>query len=118
MRIAPECPYASLFLTALDKRSTLATTQTALLSAVARSCNSGSRVFSPEEKMVANGKAPILLEPVKATITVGRDISTVNLLDQDGRRTGRTLPVHARQFTIDGAKDKALYYEVVFTKGS
>jgi hypothetical protein len=62
-----------------------------------------------------NGGPPILLEPVKAAVTVaGRPIETVHVLDHDGRRTGRTLPVTDGRFTLDGAKDKAIYYEVVF----
>lgn len=32
----------------------------------------------------------------------------------DARRTGRTLPVKDGRFTLDRAKDKAIYYEVVF----
>jgi hypothetical protein len=62
-----------------------------------------------------NGKAPILLEPVKATIAVsGREISAVHMLDHDGRRTGKTLSVKDCQFTIDGTRDQAIYYELVF----
>ena len=38
----------------------------------------------------------------------------MNVLDHDGRRTGKTLPVQNGAFAIDGAKDKTLYYEVVF----
>jgi hypothetical protein len=56
-----------------------------------------------------------LLEPVKATVSLaGRKIEAVNILDHDGRRTGRTLPVTDGRFTLDGSKDKAIYYEVVF----
>jgi len=52
---------------------------------------------------------------VKATVTIaGRPIASVNVLDHDGRRTDRTLPVMDGRFTLDGAKDKAIYYEVVF----
>ena len=44
----------------------------------------------------------------------GRSIAAVNVLDHDGRRTGKSLPVTDGQFTIDGARDKTLYYEVQF----
>ena len=43
-----------------------------------------------------------------------RPIASVNILDHDGRRTGRTVPVTGGRFTLDGAKDKAVYYEVMF----
>ena len=66
-------------------------------------------------RVVDNGKPPILLEPVMATITIaGRPIAAVNVLDHDGKRTAKTLAVTDGTFTIDGAQDKALYYEVVF----
>lgn len=37
----------------------------------------------------------------------------MHVLAHDGRRPDRTLPVENGRFTMDGAKDKALYYEVV-----
>ncbi len=45
-------------------------------------------------------------------------VAAVNILDHDGRRTGKTLAVQDGRFTIDGAKDKTLYYEVVFQAGN
>lgn len=111
------CPYASLFLTAAGKRETLADAQTALLSAVARNCNAGFKIMAFDGRVLDNGKPPILLEPVKATIAIsGRPIATVHVLDHDGKRTGKTREVTQGTFMIDGAEDKALYYEVVFGK--
>jgi hypothetical protein len=113
--ISPQCPYASIFLTAIDKDATLANAKTALVSAVARNCNSGFKYFAIDSRILDNGKAPILLEPVKATIAIsGRQIAGVNVLDHDGRRTSKTVPVENGGFTIDGARDRTLYYEVMF----
>jgi hypothetical protein len=68
-----------------------------------------------DSKAIDNGKSPILLEPVQATITVSaRKVAAVNILDYNGRRTDKIIPVQNGQFTINGAQDKALYYEVVF----
>jgi hypothetical protein len=109
------CPYASLFLTALDKNVTLAEAKSALLSAVARNSNSGFKYFAIDSRTLDNGRGPILLEPVKATLAFhDRGVAAVNVLDHDGRRTGKSLPVTDGQFTIDGARDKTLYYEVQF----
>ncbi len=113
--IEVQCPYASVFLTATQPGAPLTTAKTALLSAVARNCNSGFKYFAVDGKTLDNGKAPILLEPVKATVTLtDRPVAAVNVLDHSGRRSGKTLPVTNGHFTIDGAKDQALYYEVVF----
>jgi hypothetical protein len=116
--VSVACPYASIFLTALEKGATLATAKTALVTAVARSANTDFKYFVLDNKIIDNGKAPIMLEPVKATIALaGRKVEAVNVLDHDGRRTGKTLPVQNGAFTIDGAKDKTMYYEVVFEGG-
>ena len=110
-----QCPYASVFLTALDKDATLASTKSALLCAVARNCNSGFKYFAVDGKTLENGKAPIFLEPVKATVTfASRKIASVNVLDHSGCRSDKTLQVTGGRFMIDGAKDQTLYYEVVF----
>jgi hypothetical protein len=108
-------PYASIFLTALGQKETLANARSALLCAVARNCNTDCRYSAINAKILDNGKPPILLEPVKATIGIsGRTIAAVNVLDHDGQRTGKVLTVHNGEFTIEGASDRAMYYEVVF----
>jgi hypothetical protein len=115
LTVETSCPYASVFLTALGKDATLADAKTALLSAVARNCNTGFKYFAVDSRVLDNGRAPILLEPVKATLSLpGRPVAAVHVLDHNGRRTGRTLPVENRRFLIDGARDKTLYYEVLF----
>jgi hypothetical protein len=113
--ITPECPYASIILTAADKTATLATAKRAILSAVARNCNTGFKYFTLDNKIVDNGKAPILLEPVKATLAIaGRRIAAVHVLDHDGNRTGKTLKEAGGSFAIDGTREKTLYYEIEF----
>ena len=108
-------PYASLFITAAEQNADLTNAKSALISAVARNANSGLTYFTPDQRVVDNGKGPILMEPVKATLSFGnRPIAAVNVLDADGKRTGRTLPVVNGAFTIDEAQDKTIYYEVVF----
>lgn len=115
VRIELQCPYASLFVTAAEPKATLKTAKTALLSAVARNANSGFKYFSVTGKTLDNGRAPILVEPVKATLAfTARPIAAVNILDHSGRRTDRAVPVTDGRFTIDSAKDRAIYYEVVF----
>jgi len=110
-----DSPYASIFLTALDRQATLEKTKNALLTVVARNCNTGFKYFALDTKVIDNGQAPILLEPVKAAIAISRrQIAAVHVLDHDGRRTDRELTVKNGAFTIDGARDQTLYYEVVF----
>jgi len=115
VRITLNCPYASVFLTSAERGADLAHCKHALISAVARNSNSGFTYFDLDHRLLENGKAPILLEPVKATFSiVGRPITAVNILDHDGKATGRTLTANQGRFSLDGSVDKALYYEVVF----
>ena len=108
-------PYASLLVTAAEKTADLTNCKSALISAVARSANSGANYFTLDQRMLENGKGPILMEPVKATLAFGnRKVALVNVLDADGKRTGKTLTVANGAFTIDEARDKTIYYEVVF----
>jgi hypothetical protein len=115
VKIRLDCPFASLFLTALERGQNLANGKRALLTVLARQSNTGFTYFAPDNKVLNNGGPPILLEPVKATVTItGRPLAAVHVLDHDGRRTGRTLAIAGDHFSLDGAKDKAIYYEVVF----
>lgn len=108
-------PYTSIFLTALEKGVNLSNTKAALLTVVARNCNTGFTYYAVDNRMLDGGKAPILLEPVKASVTIAsRKVAAINILDHDGRRTGRTVPVTGGRFEIDGVRDHAIYYEVVF----
>jgi len=109
-----ECPYASLFVTAAERDADLKRAGRVLVSALARNCNTGFTTFTTDQRVIDNGKGPILLEPVKASIKFpGRTVAAVNVLDHDGKATGRTVAVTANSFTIDGAADKTPFYEVV-----
>jgi hypothetical protein len=115
VKVQLDTPFASLFLTALDAREDLADCKRALITVLARQSNTGFTYFGPDNRVLKNGGPPILLEPVKGTLTIGRrQVEAVNILDHDGRRTGKSLTVKDGQFTLDGAKAKAIYYEVVY----
>jgi hypothetical protein len=108
-------PYASVLLTALDKTWNLTNTKRALLSAVARNCNTGFKYFAIDHRILDNGQSPILLEPIQATISItSRPVAAVHVLNHTGQRTGKTLAAQSGRFTIDGTRDRALYYEVEF----
>ncbi|HEY7157611.1 MAG TPA: hypothetical protein VH575_26885, partial [Gemmataceae bacterium] len=101
VKVRLDSPFASFFITALDRGSDLADGKRALITALARQSNTGFTYFTPDHKVLNNGRAPILLEPVKATVSLkGRPIAAVNVLDHDGRRTDRTLPVTEGRFTL------------------
>lgn len=112
-----QSPFASLIITALEREADLATGKSALVSVFARNRNNKMR-FGPEgNTLLFSGGIPLRMEPVQAAISVkGRTIAEVHVLDHDGRRSGVTLPVTGGRFTIDGNRDQAVYYEIVFAE--
>jgi hypothetical protein len=115
LKIELYSPFASLFVTARGRTETLATAKTALLSVVARAVNTGFRYFTVNQQILDNGKPPVVLEPVAATLTfTGRAIDRVDVLDNSGYSTGNTLDATNGSFSIDGTRDKTLYYLVTF----
>jgi hypothetical protein len=115
--ITVDTPWASVLLTSLERGKTLADAKSALIVATARLSNTGLTVSGDKKNPIgSNGKAPTLVEPVKASFTIGkRKVAAVNILDQDGRRTEQKLTVGADgSFAIDEAADKTIYYEVAF----
>jgi len=113
--ISVASPYASVFVTAAGKDETLDNAKSALVCAIARNSNSSMTVFSLDNTIRENGAGPILVEPVTATITFSkRKVAAVNVLDHDGKPTGKTLPVTNNAFTIQERTDKTIYYEIVF----
>ena len=81
----------------------------------ARCRNTGQKLSASEDTILEPGKAPICMEPVRATIAVRRaGQAKVILLDHDGRATQRTLDARNGTFTLDGARDKTPYYAVQY----
>lgn len=107
--IKPESRFAAIYVTAPGRTETIANAKSLLVVALARARNTGMKFAPAGDKLLAPGVAPVLMEPVKAVITIPGK-SRVVLLDHDGKRTGKTLPVTNGTFTIDGAGDKTPYY--------
>jgi hypothetical protein len=112
--IAPESRFGAVYVTAQGKGEDIASGDNLLIVALGRARNTGMKVFG-DSRIVARGGAPVVMEPVQATVRIDRPgRGTVHVLDHDGARTGRTIPVRAGQFTIDGARDRTPYYLVTF----
>lgn len=112
--ITPQCRFGAIYVTAPGPDESIRTAKRLLVVAIARARNTDMKFNADEDEILERGKGPILMEPVKTTVAVsGRRIEKVNVLDHDGRRTDRTLPTDDGQFTIDGAVDETMYYEIV-----
>ena len=105
--------FATIYVTSLDNEKPVATAKNLLVTAMARVRNTGQKIIV--HSSVDWGRGPVVMEPVAAEINIKREGAfTVHILDQDGRRTGETLPVEGRVVKFDTAKDKTVYYEVEF----
>jgi len=115
VQIAPKTQFAAIYVTARDQEGSIARSPQLLVVAMARAYNSGMK-YSPEgTRLLAAGKEPIVLEPVKAEITIRRPGNPrVFVLDQDGCRTAQTLSVGSGRFSIDTGRDKTPYYLVEY----
>jgi hypothetical protein len=107
--------FAGIFVSSLERGKGVDEAESALVTAMARTRNTGMKFNEERNSLVELGEAPILIEPVRAEIKfAGRPVKSVRLLNHDGRRTDVTIPVEDSTFTIDGTRDKTMYYEVTF----
>jgi hypothetical protein len=108
--ITPRSRFSAVYVTARGIDESIASGQHLLLVAMARARNSGMKVVA-DSRILQPGDAPVVLEPVKADIQLDRPGRfAVHVLDHNGRKTGRTLPVENGRFHIDGAQDRTPYY--------
>jgi hypothetical protein len=109
--IEPQSHFGAIYVTARELQGSIDSSNELLVVAVARARNTGMK-FSPDgAMMLAPGRSPVLMEPVKATISVRRSGKPqVIVLDHDGRLTDQTVPIRNGTFTIDAARDRSPYY--------
>jgi hypothetical protein len=112
--IQPQSRFAAIYVTAPEKDGKISTSRRLLVTALARARNSGMKLGVGGDELLEPGKGPVLIEPVKATITVrGRRILAARPLDHDGCPTGKTVPVSDHEFMVDTSRDRTPYYELV-----
>ena len=113
--LRPQCPFAAIYVTAQGQREDLRSAKALLVVAIARARNTGMQISGDGTRLLGKGQGPILMEPVRATVTLRRPGSPkVTLLDHDGLRTDRTVTVEDGTFRIDGAADRTPYYLVEY----
>jgi len=112
--IRPKSRFAAIYITAKEKDKDLVSSGKLLIVALARARNTGMKIFR-DTRLLDKGDSPVLMEPVRAEITVNRNGSPkVIVLDHDGRKTDITVPISNNTFEIDGALYKTIYYEIEY----
>jgi hypothetical protein len=111
----PMTPFCGLYLTSLDQSKGLESAPACLLTAVARVGNTGMKFNDDETELLEVGKAPLLLEPVRTKIAfTERRPASIEILDHDGRKTGRTLEMKEGVVDIDTGRDQSPYYLITY----
>ena len=111
--ITPESPYGLYFVSALEADETIADAKRLLITVQGYVRMTGEQMT--KGKVINVGKAPIILQPIKAKIALhNKKAATVYVLNHDGQRTDKTIAINKGQIEIDTGRDRALYYEVVY----
>lgn len=112
--IKPHSRFAAIYITAQEKDKDLNSAKKLLIVTLARARNTDMKIFQ-DTRLLNKGKSPVLMEPVRAQITVNRQgVPKAVPLDHDGRKTKTTLPLQNKTITIDTALQKTIYYQLEY----
>jgi len=112
--VAPETPFSVIMVTSSGKETDLDHCNSMIVTAIARAENTGMKFNEDKTELLDPGVQPILLEPVQFSITLDRKIREVRILDHVGKPTGQVVSCRSKRFTVDGARYRTMYYELVF----
>ncbi|MFW5870188.1 MAG: beta-galactosidase, partial [Candidatus Sumerlaeota bacterium] len=112
--VTPRSEYANIYISAPGAEETLNDAKSWIVTTIARSMNKDMVYF--DHNILKKGKGPIMMEPVSVEIQLpaNRADAVVNILDHDGRRTGKTIQPQGGKVLLDGAETQAVYYEIAF----
>ena len=110
--LEPDPGFAAIYLTAAGPDEVIVGNGDLLLVAMARGRNADARYNPDETRLLSVGEGPLLLEPVRATVSLPGQFQ-VEKLDHDGQPTGQFLDVVEGSFRIDGARDRTPYYRIL-----
>ena len=112
--IQTENEFAIIIVTSLEMEKDLTNSNHVLVTTIARAKNSGMKFNENKTELIDVGEAPILIEPIMLQLQFkNRKISSCNILDHVGNRTGLEIKPDKGIFNLDGEKSKAIYYEFV-----
>lgn len=120
--IKPASRFGAIYLSAQSPEGTIAKDRGVLITALSRARNQDA-VIADDSFLFSKGvrtatwppAGPVVMEPVLADIAFRRaGRLTVHILDHNGVKTGKTVPVVDGKFRIDTGRDQTPYYLVTW----
>lgn len=112
LTITPKDRYSVVMATAMEPDRDLSNCDEALLLAISRVRNTGMKLG--HGLILDIGKAPTILEPVKATIEFKRTPKSVTALDADGHPREGTVSLQGKTLELNTSEHKSIYYLIKF----
>lgn len=116
INIRTDNPFAIIYVTSTEPDQNIAQSNSLLITTLARARNTGMayEYNGKETSLERVGKEPLKVEPVKVELEFELgNFKKVNVLDHDGLRTGKSLPIENSKVVLDGKEHQAIWYEVV-----
>jgi len=107
--------FAVILISSLEKNQSIAQSNKILVTTIARAKNTGMKYNSDHSKLLETGNAPILIEPVKLTLSIIRkSIPRVTVLNHSGHKTKTLIKLINGSWLLDGSQSKSMYYLIEF----
>ncbi len=107
--------FAVILITSPEPGKTISESRKMLVTTIARARNTDMKYNDDRTQLLNNGKAPMLLEPVKLSLLVkGNSMPKCTMLDHTGHKTSNQIRPVNGGLTLDGAATKTMYYMVEF----
>jgi hypothetical protein len=103
--------FAVILVTSLEKNKGISDARKILVTTVARAKNTGMEYNEDHTELLEIGQAPILLEPVKLSMSIRRKtMPAITVLDHSGNKTNKTIQVKNGKWVLDGTESETIYY--------
>jgi len=103
--------FSVLLVTSLEQNKTIEESRKILVTTVARAQNTGMKYSENRKELLHRGDAPVLLEPVAASLQFNRKgTPTITVLDQSGNKTRVQLAEKDGWIQLKGEETKTIYY--------
>jgi hypothetical protein len=115
VNIQTDNDFAVILVTSLEREKGISESNKILITTMARAKNTNMEFNENHSELLSIGKAPILLEPVKLTLSINRkEKPTITVLDHLGNKTSQTIQNKKGKWLLNSLETKAIYYLIEY----